>query len=68
MKKIRAAIVGYGNIGSYVLEALQAAPDFEVGIAMGFIKIGPNDIVTVWVEETALMLPALVRSREHIHS
>lgn len=30
MKKIRAAIVGYGNIGRYVLEALQAAPDFEV--------------------------------------
>ena len=24
MKKIRAAIVGYGNIGKYVLEALQA--------------------------------------------
>ena len=30
MKKIRAAIVGYGNIGQYVLEALQAASDFEV--------------------------------------
>lgn len=30
MKKNRAAIVGYGNIGRYVLEALQAAPDFEV--------------------------------------
>lgn len=30
MKKVRAAIVGYGNIGKYVLEALQAAPDFEV--------------------------------------
>ena len=30
MKKIRAAIVGYGNIGRYVLEALEAAPDFEV--------------------------------------
>jgi diaminopimelate dehydrogenase len=30
MKKIRAAIIGYGNIGQYVLEALQAAPDFEV--------------------------------------
>ena len=30
MKKIRATIVGYGNIGHYVLEALQAAPDFEV--------------------------------------
>lgn len=30
MKKVRAAIVGYGNIGRYVLEALQVAPDFEV--------------------------------------
>lgn len=30
MKKIRAAIVGYGNIGRYVLDALQTAPDFEV--------------------------------------
>ncbi|MEZ3591034.1 MAG: diaminopimelate dehydrogenase [Muribaculaceae bacterium] len=30
MKKIRAAIVGYGNIGKYVLEALQEAPDFEI--------------------------------------
>ena len=30
MKKIRAAIVGYGNIGKYTLQALKAAPDFEV--------------------------------------
>ncbi len=30
MKKIRAAIVGYGNIGHYTLEALQMAPDFEI--------------------------------------
>lgn len=30
MKKIKAAIVGYGNIGKYVLEALESAPDFEV--------------------------------------
>lgn len=30
MKKIRAAVVGYGNIGKYVLEALRYAPDFEV--------------------------------------
>ena len=30
MKKVRAAIVGYGNIGHYVLQALQAAPDFEI--------------------------------------
>jgi len=30
MKKIRAAVVGYGNIGKSVVEALQAAPDFEI--------------------------------------
>ena len=30
MKKIRAAIVGYGNIGHFVLDALQVAPDFEI--------------------------------------
>ena len=41
MKKIRAAIVGYGNIGKYVLEALEAAPDFEVA---GIIRRNPEDI------------------------
>ena len=30
MKKIRAAVVGYSNIGHYALQALEAAPDFEV--------------------------------------
>ncbi len=30
MKKIRAAVVGYGNIGQYSVEALEAAPDFEI--------------------------------------
>lgn len=30
MKKIRAAVVGYGNIGHYTVQALEAAPDFEV--------------------------------------
>lgn len=29
-RKFRAAIVGYGNIGHYVLDALLEAPDFEV--------------------------------------
>src|SRR5690554_3420405 len=28
--KIKAAVVGYGNIGKYVVEALQVAPDFEI--------------------------------------
>ena len=30
MRKIRAAIVGYGNIGKYALQALETAEDFEV--------------------------------------
>ena len=30
MKKIRAAVVGYGNIGRYSVEALEAAKDFEI--------------------------------------
>ena len=35
MKKIRAAVVGYGNIGRYTLQALEAAPDFEIA---GFVR------------------------------
>lgn len=41
MKKIRAAIVGYGNIGKYVLEALQAAPDFEVA---GIVRRNASEV------------------------
>ncbi len=41
MEKIRAAIVGYGNIGKYVLEALEAAPDFEVA---GVIRRDPTHV------------------------
>lgn len=41
MKKMRAAIVGYGNIGKYVLEAIEAAPDFEVA---GVIRRNPDDV------------------------
>ena len=29
-KKIRAAVVGYGNIGKFTVEALEAADDFEI--------------------------------------
>jgi len=43
MTKIRAAIVGYGNIGKSVLEALQAAPDFEVaGVVRRASSVGNN--------------------------
>ena len=30
MTKIRAAVVGYGNIGRFTVEALEASPDFEI--------------------------------------
>lgn len=30
MKKIRAAVVGYGNIGHYTIQALEASEDFEI--------------------------------------
>lgn len=30
MKKIRAAVVGYGNIGKFTIEALEASNDFEI--------------------------------------
>ncbi|MDE5924568.1 MAG: Gfo/Idh/MocA family oxidoreductase, partial [Muribaculaceae bacterium] len=39
MKKIRAAIVGYGNIGVAALEALLEAPDFEVA---GVVRRDPS--------------------------
>ena len=33
MEKIQVAIVGYGNIGQYALQAVEAAPDMEcIGI------------------------------------
>ena len=40
MKKIRVAVVGYGNIGQFTLEALQEAPDFEVA---GVVRRNPAD-------------------------
>ena len=39
--KIKAAIVGYGNIGKYVLESLETAPDFEVA---GIVRRDASDI------------------------
>lgn len=41
MNKIKAAIVGYGNIGHFVLDALQAAPDFEIA---GIVRRNTTDI------------------------
>lgn len=39
MKKIRAAVAGYGNIGKAALEALLAADDFEVA---GIVRRNPS--------------------------
>lgn len=41
MEKIKAAVVGYGNIGKYVVEALQAAPDFEI---VGVVRRNAADV------------------------
>lgn len=40
MEKKRIAIVGYGNIGRYTLEAVAASPDFEIA---GIIRRNPAD-------------------------
>ena len=41
MKKTRAAIIGYGNIGKYVMEALAEAPDFELA---GVVRRDANNV------------------------
>jgi len=41
MKKIKAAIVGYGNIGRFVLEAIETSPDFEIA---GIVRRNPANI------------------------
>ena len=40
MKKIRAAVVGYGNIGKYTLQALEASEDFEVA---GIVRLNGDE-------------------------
>ncbi len=40
-KKIRAAVVGYGNIGHFTVEALEAAPDFEIA---GIVRRNAADV------------------------
>ena len=40
MKKIRAAVVGYGNIGRFTVEDLEAAEDFEIA---GIVRRNGSD-------------------------
>ncbi|MDF4175255.1 Gfo/Idh/MocA family oxidoreductase, partial [Providencia stuartii] len=45
MTKIKAAIVGYGNIGRYALEAVLAADDFElVGVVRRNVQNIPAEL------------------------
>lgn len=37
----RAAIIGYGNIGKYVLDAIESAPDFELA---GIVRRDANNV------------------------
>lgn len=41
MEKTKATVVGYGNIGKYVVEALEAAPDFEIA---GVVRRNASDV------------------------
>ena len=46
MTKIKAAIVGYGNIGHYVLDALKESSDFEIiGIVRRSISNIPSELM-----------------------
>ncbi|MDR0795572.1 MAG: diaminopimelate dehydrogenase [Tannerella sp.] len=54
MQKIKAAIVGFGNVGKYVLEALEASFDFEVA---GIVSDVPVNIQTYPVVEHIASLP-----------
>ena len=53
MKQLNIAIIGYGNIGKYALEAVEAAPDMQcVGIVRrvaskdGFPELAPYPVVS----------------------
>lgn len=55
MGKIKVVIIGYGNVGRYALEAVEAAPDMEiVGIveqSPGFINNKPLELTNIKVAE-----------------
>ncbi len=58
MKKIRAAVISYGNIGKFVFEALQAAPDFEIaGVVRRNPTNNPGELADVPVVDCISKLP-----------
>ena len=58
MKKIRAAVTGYGNVGKHVLEALATASDFEVaGIIDPYLTDIPAALKCFTVTDRLSKLP-----------
>jgi diaminopimelate dehydrogenase len=56
-KKIRTAIIGYGNIGKYVLETLSGTPDFEIaGIVRRNVSNIPEELRTYKVVTSISLL------------
>ena len=63
MKKIRAAVVGYGNIGHYSVQALEAAPDFEIAgiVRRQGDKDKPAELAAYEVVDGHVLAPTLQR-------
>ncbi len=60
MEKIKAAVVGYGNIGKYVTEALQCATDFEIaGVVRRNASVIPEELKNIPVVESLQELPGV---------
>lgn len=56
-KRIRVAVVGYGNIGKYVMEALECAPDCEIaGIVRRDARNIPDELKRFRVVESIATL------------
>lgn len=60
MEKIKVAIVGYGNIGQYALQAVQAAEDMElVGVIRHSAQAQqPKELEGICVVDSVEKLPA----------
>lgn len=57
-KQIKAAVIGYGNVGKYVLEALEVAPDFTIAgvVRRDPFKDSPLELQDIPVEKDIVAL------------
>ena len=54
MKTVKVAIVGYGNIGKYVLEALSVAPDLDLLDKTNTVEVNGQEVSVREVTREAL--------------